>query len=85
MSLPYTVLGGCIDVENVSALQFVRVAAYIAQLLQGMHFSEQPGSRFIINLKAEVRDKVYSATYPKEYAVAENDESNAHSSKYDEE
>ena len=46
---------GCIDVEKVSELLFDRDAAYIAQLLQGSHFSNAAGSRiYITNLKPEV-------------------------------
>ena len=49
---------GCIDVEKVSELLFDRDAAYIAQLLQGNHFSNAAGSRIITNLKPEVTDNL---------------------------
>lgn len=76
---------GCIDVEKVSELLFDRDAAYIAQLLQGNHFSNAAGSRIITNLKPEVRDNVYCFMYPEEYAMSENDESDSSSSTSDEE
>ena len=76
---------GCIDVEKVSELLFDRDAAYIAQLLQGNHFSNAAGSRIITNLKPEVRDNVYCFMYPEEYAMTENDESDSSSSTSDEE
>ena len=68
---------GCINVEKVSELLFDRDAAYIAQLLQGNHFSNAAGSRIITNLKPEVRDNVYCFMYPEEYAMTENDESSS--------
>ena len=76
---------GCIDVEKVSDLLFDRDAAYIAQLLQGNHFSNAAGSRIITNLKPEVRYNVYCFMYPEEYAMTENDESDSDSSTRDEE
>lgn len=76
---------GCIDVEKVSELLFDRDAAYIAQLLQGNHFSNAAGSRIITNLKPEVTDNVYCFMYPEEYAMTENDESDSSSSTSDEE
>ena len=54
-----TVPEGCMDVEKVFELLFDRDAAYIAQLVQGNHFSNAEGSRVITNLKPEVRDNVY--------------------------
>ena len=60
-------------------------AAYIAQLLQGNHFSNAAGSRIITNVKPEVRDNVYYFMYPEEYAMTENDESDSSSSTSDEE
>ena len=81
-----TVTEGCIYVEKVSELLFDRDAAYIAQLLQGNHFSNAAGSRIITNLKPEVRDNVYCCfMYPEEYAMTENDESDSSSSTSDEE
>ena len=71
--------------EKVSELLFDRDAAYIAQLLQGNHFSNAAGSRIITNLKPEVRDNVYCFMYPEEYAMTENDESDSSSSTSDEE
>ena len=44
---------GCIGVEKVSELLFDQDAAYIAQLLQGNHFSNAAGSRIITNLKPD--------------------------------
>ena len=76
---------GCIDVEKVSELLFDRETAYIAQLLQGNHFSNAAGSRIITDLKSEVRDNVYCFMYPEEYAMTENDESDSSSSTSDEE
>ncbi|CAH3152322.1 unnamed protein product [Porites lobata] len=75
----------CIDVEKVSELLFDRETAYIAQLLQGNHFSNAAGSRIITDLKSEVRDNVYCFMYPEEYAMTENDESDSSSSTSDEE
>ncbi|CAH3175649.1 unnamed protein product [Porites lobata] len=75
----------CIDVEKVSELLFDRETAYIAQLLQGNHFSNAAGSRIITDPKSEVRDNVYCFMYPEEYAMTENDESDSSSSTSDEE
>ena len=76
---------GCVNVEKVSDRLFDRDAAYIAQFLQGNHFSNAAGGRIITNLKPEVRDNVYCFMYPEEYAMTENDESDSSSSTSDEE
>lgn len=76
---------GCIDVEKVSELLFDRDVAYIAQLLQGNHFSNAAESRIITNLKPEARDNVYCFMYPEEYAMTENDESDSSSTTDEEE
>ena len=85
--LPYAVCSffpeECINVKGVVATLFGREAPYIAQLHQENHFSNAAGSRIITNLKPEVRDNVYCFMHPEEYALAENNESDSHSSTSD--
>ena len=62
----------CVQVQDVATLLFRRDRPYIVQLLKVNYFANAARSRITTNLKQEVRDYVYTFTYPEEYTLTES-------------